>query len=214
MPGFPRNQPKAPDQGRERKTMSIRSCAAARRCFCASASLHCPLWPRKSLSASAPSPHGYRLAGRGAEKPGFGQRDRRRGDQKDGARLGGKADQRCAGPSGQRQRHRPHRHSRRRPRGQLGADRWAKLTDHTNYGQPLLIDPGSIDRIEVVRGSSSVISGSCAIGGVVNIITKKGAEKPFGLTTQAGYMSATDGYRLSATARVRWRQAPVPWITG
>ncbi|OHC43781.1 MAG: hypothetical protein A2092_11405 [Rhodobacteraceae bacterium GWE1_64_9] len=75
-----------------------------------------------------------------------------------------------------------------------------KLTDHTNYGQPLLIDPGSIDRIEVVRGSSSVISGSQAIGGVVNIITKKGAEKPFGLTTQAGYMSATDGYRLSATA--------------
>lgn len=80
-----------------------------------------------------------------------------------------------------------------------------KLTDHTNYGQPfygqpLLIDPGSIDRIEVVRASSSVISGSQAIGSVVNIITKRGTSKPFELTTQAGYMSATDGYRLSATA--------------
>lgn len=75
-----------------------------------------------------------------------------------------------------------------------------KLTDHTNYGQPVLIDPASIERIEVVRGSSSVVSGSQAIGGVVNIITKKGAGKPFELTTTAGWISATDGYRASATA--------------
>lgn len=75
-----------------------------------------------------------------------------------------------------------------------------KLTDHTNYGQPILIDPASIERIEVVRGSSSVVSGSQAIGGVVNIITKKGAGKPFELTTTAGWISATDGYRASATA--------------
>lgn len=75
-----------------------------------------------------------------------------------------------------------------------------KLTDHTNYGQPILIDPGSIERIEVVRGSSSVTSGSQAIGGVVNIITKKGADQPFALSTMAGWMSATNGYRYSATA--------------
>ncbi len=75
-----------------------------------------------------------------------------------------------------------------------------KLTDHTNYGQPVLVDPTTIERIEVVRGSSSVVSGSAAIGGVINIITKRGANKPFSLSTTAGYLSATHGHRLSATA--------------
>lgn len=75
-----------------------------------------------------------------------------------------------------------------------------KLTDHTNYGQPVLIDPASIDRIEIVRGSSSVVSGSQAIGGVINIITKRGAAKPLEVTTGAGWISATEGYRASASA--------------
>lgn len=72
-----------------------------------------------------------------------------------------------------------------------------KLTDHTKYGQPLLIDPASIERIEVLRGSSSVVSGGRAIGGVVNIVTKKGVDKPLEISTQAGYFSATKGYRAS-----------------
>ena len=72
-----------------------------------------------------------------------------------------------------------------------------KLTDHTDLGQPLLIDPASIERIEVLRGSSSVVSGSRAIGGVVNIITKKGADKPLEISTKASYFSATKGYRAS-----------------
>lgn len=75
-----------------------------------------------------------------------------------------------------------------------------KLTDHTNYGQPVLIDPASIERIEIVRGSSSVISGSQAIGGVINIVTKKGADRPFALTTSGGVIGATDGWRASASA--------------
>lgn len=74
-----------------------------------------------------------------------------------------------------------------------------KLSDHSGYGQPLLIDPASIERIEVLRGSSSVISGSRAIGGVVNIITKKGADKPLEVSTSAGYFSATRGYRASSS---------------
>ncbi|UYV35632.1 TonB-dependent receptor [Rhodobacteraceae bacterium D3-12] len=72
-----------------------------------------------------------------------------------------------------------------------------QLTDHTGYGTPILIDPFSIERIEVVRGPSSVVSGNRAIGGVVNIITKRGADKPIEVTTSTGYFSATDGWRAS-----------------
>lgn len=75
-----------------------------------------------------------------------------------------------------------------------------KLTDHTKDGQPVLVDPTTIERIEVVRGSSSVVSGSRAIGGVVNIVTKAGADKPLSLTASAGYISATKGTRASITA--------------
>ena len=53
-----------------------------------------------------------------------------------------------------------------------------RLSDHTNYGTPILIAPTEIERIEVVRGPSSVVSGNRAIGGVVNIVTKRGADKP------------------------------------
>lgn len=35
------------------------------------------------------------------------------------------------------------------------------------------IDPGAIERIEVIRGPSSVLYGSDALGGVINIITRK-----------------------------------------
>jgi hemoglobin/transferrin/lactoferrin receptor protein len=53
------------------------------------------------------------------------------------------------------------------------------------------IDPGQIDRIEIVRGAGAVLYGSDAIGGVVNIITKRP-----GLTSQP------TGLQGSATARV------------
>lgn len=74
------------------------------------------------------------------------------------------------------------------------------LTDHTGYGTPLLVDPTMIERIEVVRGSSSVVSGNRAIGGAINIITKKGADRPLALTATGGWISATRGQRGSLAA--------------
>lgn len=40
-------------------------------------------------------------------------------------------------------------------------------------GTPMLIDPASVERIEVIKGPNSVLYGSDAIGGVINIITKR-----------------------------------------
>ena len=54
-----------------------------------------------------------------------------------------------------------------------------RLTDQASPdGVPLIIDPASIERIEVVKGPASVLYGSDATGGVVNIITKKGGGEP------------------------------------
>jgi hemoglobin/transferrin/lactoferrin receptor protein len=47
-------------------------------------------------------------------------------------------------------------------------------------GAGFTINTADIERIEVIKGPASVLYGSDAIGGVVNIITKKGGNKPFG----------------------------------
>lgn len=72
------------------------------------------------------------------------------------------------------------------------------LPDHSTYGSPLLIDVSLIDKLEVVRGAASVVHGSNALGGVINITTKAATQ---GLTqgyANAGYYSATHGYKLGA----------------
>ncbi len=64
-------------------------------------------------------------------------------------------------------------------------------------GAPLLIDPATVERIEVVKGAGSVLYGSEAIGGVVNIITKKGGDRPIQATASTIYSSGTKGYEGS-----------------
>lgn len=73
-----------------------------------------------------------------------------------------------------------------------------EITDHTSYGAPILVDPALIERIEMVRGPHSVLYGSKAISGVVNIITKKGGDKPFQGSAGVSFNSATTGYGANA----------------
>lgn len=75
-----------------------------------------------------------------------------------------------------------------------------EISDHTTYGPPILIDPGLIERIEVVRGPLSVMYGSKATGGVVNIITRQPSTRPIEASTGASVDSATMGYAANALA--------------
>jgi len=84
------------------------------------------------------------------------------------------------------------------------------IPDHSSYGSPLLLDANIIERIEVVRGSASVVHGSNAIGGVVNITTRQATPGEQEAFVGAGYYSATRGQRLNggvlgATDRFDWR---------
>lgn len=69
-----------------------------------------------------------------------------------------------------------------------------EITDHSTYGTPILVNPANVERIDVVRGPTSVLWGAKAIGGVINIVTKKGAEgKEAELELGASYYSGTSG---------------------
>lgn len=62
------------------------------------------------------------------------------------------------------------------------------------------IDPANIERIEVIKGPASVLYGSDAMGGVVNIITKKGgkANKLVNVYTGLVYDGSTDSFEPKA----------------
>ena len=74
-----------------------------------------------------------------------------------------------------------------------------EITDHSSYGTPLLIDTSAVQRVEVVRGPSSVLYGSKAIGGVINIITKQGSDRPIEGELSGTYFSATNGHHFGGT---------------
>ncbi len=74
-----------------------------------------------------------------------------------------------------------------------------EVSDHSTYGSLFMIDPVHVERIEVVKGPSSVLHGSKAIGGVVNIITKKAPDTPLELSVGGGYDSSTHGYNANAS---------------
>lgn len=66
-----------------------------------------------------------------------------------------------------------------------------------DFGEvPSLVDLGQVERIEVVRGPSSVLYGSDAIGGVINVITARPAPSQFGGGLSYEYSSAFAGSTL------------------
>jgi vitamin B12 transporter len=66
------------------------------------------------------------------------------------------------------------------------------------------ISPDLIERIEVVRGPQSTLYGADAIGGVVNIITKKGRGAPFSATLEEGVGSYSTWINR-ASASGQWK---------
>jgi hemoglobin/transferrin/lactoferrin receptor protein len=68
-----------------------------------------------------------------------------------------------------------------------------EVTDHWEVGTPLSLNPAMVERIEVVRGSGSVLYGPRALSGVVNFITRKGGTEPLQLEASSGWNSATRG---------------------
>jgi iron complex outermembrane receptor protein len=72
----------------------------------------------------------------------------------------------------------------------------------------LQIPVDTIEKIEIVRGPSSVLYGDAAIGGVINIITKKGKGKPkFNLSVLAGSYGLNDERAGVTGAAGHWTYA-------
>ena len=61
---------------------------------------------------------------------------------------------------------------------------------------------GNIEKIEILKGAQSTLYGSDAVAGVINIISKKGAEKPFNLNinhSMGSYHTYNDAVSISGS---------------
>jgi hemoglobin/transferrin/lactoferrin receptor protein len=82
-----------------------------------------------------------------------------------------------------------------------------------NFGElTALVDVSAIEQVEVVRGPASVLYGSDAIGGVVNIITKTPTEE--GFTGSASYLFGSVESQNRVAARASGRSGAFSIATG
>jgi outer membrane receptor protein involved in Fe transport len=73
-----------------------------------------------------------------------------------------------------------------------------------DFGElPAIVDPSAVKRVEVVRGPGSVLYGSDAIGGVVNIITQGPLQE--GVHGSVGYRYGTEGVQNGGRANIEAR---------
>ena len=74
-----------------------------------------------------------------------------------------------------------------------------------DFGEvPALVDPSEVERVEVVRGPSSVLYGTDAIGGVVNIITKRPEGEGWHGVVGYRYGAEEEQHKGNATLRGRF----------
>ncbi len=81
---------------------------------------------------------------------------------------------------------------------------------------PALVDPSTIERVEIVRGAASVLYGSDAIGGVVNLITREPPRAAPGSVVhgELGYRYSTVDNQSRPSATVFGRSGPVSFRLG
>ncbi len=70
----------------------------------------------------------------------------------------------------------------------------------------LTIDVSQIERIEVIKGANSVLYGDKAIGGVINIITKKGSKKEGLSLAVNGNIDSDSSNRGNIRAGYKWKK--------
>src|SRR4051812_15035539 len=76
------------------------------------------------------------------------------------------------------------------------------IYDSVYFGRDNVIDPEAVERVEVIRGPSSSIYGSSAFLGVINLVTKRGAQLDgAAITTETGSFGSHRG-RLSYGRRL------------
>ena len=84
---------------------------------------------------------------------------------------------------------------------QNGTDTFDVSAQSEDHAAP--IDPMFVERIEILRGSSALLHGGTAIGGVVNVIDRSIPSSPYdsaGASLRSSYTSVNDGWNYGAIA--------------
>lgn len=98
--------------------------------------------------------------------------------------------------------------------GKRQSTRDVRTNGNSGFEQSFLPPLSAIERIEVVRGPMSSLYGSDAMGGVINIITRKVADRWSGSVTVDGTLQQHSDYGNSAQAMVYASGPVIPELLG